>query len=69
MEFHPGVPSAPIQLGLLGDDLRNRQFPNAAYANIPAFQAADEFVDGSFYDPPAVGTFRQSQVASAPTVG
>ncbi|MDE2937045.1 MAG: hypothetical protein OXP37_09465 [Chloroflexota bacterium] len=69
MEYHPGDPGDPIKLGLLGDDLRNRQFPNAAYANIPAFQAADEFVDGSFYDPPAVGTFKQSRDSSPATVG
>lgn len=68
MEYHPSDPDDPIKLGLLGDDLRNRQFPNAAYANIPAFQAAEEFVDGSFYEPPAVGTFRQAQ-AAPPTVG
>jgi hypothetical protein len=69
MEFHPGDPGDPIKLGLLGDDLRNRQFPNAAYANIPAFQAAEEFVEGSFYVPPAVGTFRQTRAASPSTVG
>lgn len=66
MEYHPNDPGDPIKLGLLGDDLRNRQFPNAAYANIPAFQAAEEFVDGSFYEPPAVGTFRQTQAATPP---
>ena len=69
MEYHPGDPGDPIKLGLLGDDLRNRQFPNAAYASIPAFQAADEFVTGSFYDPPAVGAYRQPQGGSSPTVG
>lgn len=68
MEYHPGDPGDPIKLGLLGDDLRNRQFPNAAYANIPAFQAAEEFVAGSFYEPPAVGTFRQAE-AEPPPVG
>lgn len=62
MEFHPGDPGDPIKLGLLGDDLRNRQFPNAAFANIPAFQAAEEFIDGSFYTPPAVGTVARPQV-------
>ncbi len=27
MEYHPDDPGDPIKLGLLGDDLRNRQFP------------------------------------------
>ena len=66
-EYHPGVPAAPIQLGLLGDDLRNLQFPNAAFANIPAFQAADKLIRGSFYSPPAVGTVALAD-SPAPTV-
>ncbi len=68
-EYHPGVPTAPVQLRLLGDDLRNLQFPNAAFANIPAFQAAGEFNRGSFYTPPAVGSVALAASVASTAVG
>ena len=69
MEFHPGDPGDPIKLGLLGDDLRNRQFPNAAFASIPAFQAAPRFVNGSFFEPAAVATASQTANPTQASVG
>ncbi len=63
LEFHPGVPGDPIQLRLLGDDLRNQQFPNAAFAQLPPFQAAAELPDGAFFTP---GTVTVTQAATVP---
>ena len=40
MEYHPDTPSAPVQLRLLGDDLRDKNYPNAGWQSNPAFQPA-----------------------------
>src|SRR5579862_7119440 len=39
LEYHPDTPDTPVQLRLLGDDLRDRNYPNNAWQSIPAFQA------------------------------
>ena len=40
MEYHPETPSAPVQLRLLGDDLRDKNYPDAGWQSISAFQPA-----------------------------
>lgn len=67
IEFHPGDPGDPIKLRLLGDDLRNQQFPNASFAGLTPFQAATRLPNGSFYIPEAVSA--TAVAASNPNVG
>lgn len=45
-EHHPG---AGVRLRLLGDDLRNRLYPNNAWQRIAAFNAAAALTDGQTY--------------------
>jgi len=45
-EHHPG---AGVRLRLLGDDLRNRLYPNDAWQRIAAFNAAAALTDGVAY--------------------
>lgn len=50
MEFHPGDPE-PVKLRLLGDDLRNRLYPNESFAAYASFNAAARLVEGQTYSP------------------
>ena len=50
MEYHPGDPE-PVKLRLLGDDLRNRLYPNQTFAAYASFNAADRLVVGQTYTP------------------
>ena len=50
MEYHPGDPE-PVKLRLLGDDLRNRLYPNESFAAYASFNAADRLVVGQTYTP------------------
>lgn len=45
-EYHPGDASAPVQLALLGDALRDRRYPDGSWQQIRAFQPAQPDVDG-----------------------
>ena len=45
-EHHPG---SGVRLRLLGDDLRNRLYPNNAWQRIAAFNAATALTDGQTY--------------------
>ena len=67
MEFHPAGPGDLVKLRLLGDDLRNRQFPNASFAGLTPFQAATRLPNGSFFIPEAVSA--TAVAASNPNVG
>ncbi|MCY3912682.1 MAG: hypothetical protein OXG43_05480 [Chloroflexi bacterium] len=46
LEHHPG---AGVRLRLLGDDLRNRLYPNDTWQRISAFNAAAPLTDGAEY--------------------
>ena len=50
MEYHPGDPE-PVKLRLLGDDLRNRLYPNESFAAYASFNAAERLVAGQTYTP------------------
>ncbi|MBM4436148.1 MAG: cytochrome c [Actinobacteria bacterium] len=50
VEFHPGDP-APVKLRLLGDDLRNRHYPNKSYEAFASFKAAPPVAVGASYVP------------------
>ena len=50
MEYHPGDPE-PVKLRLLGDDLRNRIYPNESFAAYASFNAAERLVAGQTYTP------------------
>ena len=50
MEYHPGDPE-PVKLRLLGDDLRNRLYPDGSFAAYASFNAADWLVVGQTYTP------------------
>ena len=45
LEYHPDNPQ-PVQLLLLGDELRNRLYPDRAYAAFASFNSAEPLVDG-----------------------
>lgn len=46
-EYHSDS-SAPVQLRLLGDDLRDHEFPNDSWRSLPAFQPANPVYVGQF---------------------
>ena len=50
MEYHPGDPE-PVKLRLLGDDLRNRLYPDGSFAAYASFNAADRLSAGQTYTP------------------
>ncbi len=50
MEYHPDVPSDPIQLRLLGDDLRDLTYPNQAWKFFRSFRGASALSQGAAYD-------------------
>ncbi len=52
-EFHPGTPD-PVRLQLLGDALRDAQFPDRSWRNLPAFLASDPLSSGDPYSPARV---------------
>ena len=52
-EFHPGK-DEPVKLRLLGDDLRNAQFPNGSWRDFEPFLAVTEMTKGQIYRPPTV---------------
>ena len=75
LEHHPG---AGVRLRLLGDDLRNRLYPNDAWQQIAAFNAAAALTDGQAYavevvnlTPPPAPTPTAGAVtpAATPTAG
>ena len=75
LEYHPG---AGVRLRLLGDDLRNRLYPNNAWQQIGAFNAATALTDGQAYavevvdlTPPPAPTPTAGAVtpAATPTAG
>ncbi len=47
-EFHPDTPNAPVELRLLGDDLRDSLYPNASWKQINAFGPAIAETRGQF---------------------
>ena len=51
-EYHPNVPSNPVQLALLGDTLRDLLVRD--HASQPAFAAAGRLLDGIRYVPPVI---------------
>lgn len=51
-EYHPGVPSDPVQLALLGDTLRDRLVRD--HTRERAFAAAGILIDGERYVPPVI---------------
>ncbi|MDE2990694.1 MAG: hypothetical protein OXU21_06490 [Chloroflexota bacterium] len=74
-EHHPG---AGVRLRLLGDDLRNRLYPNESWRRIVAFNAAAALTDGQTYNveivdltPPPAPTPTAGAVtpAATPTAG
>lgn len=42
MEYHPETPGTPVQLRLLGDDLRDKNYPNSGWQSNSAFQPAGQ---------------------------
>ena len=50
MEFHPGDPN-PVKLRLLGDDLRDRIYPNRQWETFVSFGPAAAVVIGADYVP------------------
>ena len=48
MEYHPGDP-LPVKLGLLGRDLRDRQYPGQSYAALTSFGSAPPVTVGQVY--------------------
>ncbi|GEM_PF-351860 len=48
MEYHPETPGTPVQLRLLGDDLRDKNYPNNSWQSITAFQASKPVTGGQF---------------------
>ncbi len=63
-EHHPGE---GVRLRLLGDDLRNRLYPNDAWQQIAAFNAAAALTDGQTYAVEIVDTVPAP--AATPTAG
>ena len=63
-EHHPGE---GVRLRLLGDDLRNRLYPNDAWRQIAAFNAAAALTDGQTYAVEIVDTVPAP--AATPTAG
>ncbi len=59
MEYHPGDPE-PVKLRLLGDDLRNRLYPNESFAAHASFNAADPLAQGQTYVPERIERDPQS---------
>lgn len=45
-EYHPEDPTAPVQLRLLGDDLRDKLYPGGSWRAIPAFRPATADIAG-----------------------
>ncbi|MCY3959695.1 MAG: hypothetical protein OXG65_15600 [Chloroflexi bacterium] len=54
MEHHPQNPEAPVQLRLLGDDLRDQKYPARAWANFGAFRAAVALTAGQAFTPSVI---------------
>ena len=50
MEYHPGDPE-PVKLRLLGDDLRNRLYPDGSFAAYASFNSAERLSEGQTYTP------------------
>ena len=48
MEYHPGDP-LPVKLGLLGNDLRDRRYPNQSYAALASFGSVPPLTEGQVY--------------------
>ncbi|MDE2815317.1 MAG: hypothetical protein OXM03_07455 [Chloroflexota bacterium] len=68
-EHHLGDPE-PVKLRLLGDDLRNLNYPNSSWRTYAAFRAAAALTPGQRYTIPRVTrghTARGQPVAAAPT--
>ncbi len=59
MEYHPGDPE-PVKLRLLGDDLRNRLYPNESFAAYASFNAAERLAEGQTYVPERIERSVQS---------
>ena len=59
MEYHPGDPE-PVKLRLLGDDLRNRLYPNESFAAYASFNAAERLPEGQTYVPERIEREGQS---------
>ncbi len=54
MEFHPLSAEAPVQLRLLGDDLRDQKYPAGAWATFGAFRAAVPLTAGQAFTPTVI---------------
>ncbi len=59
MEYHPGDPE-PVKLRLLGDDLRNRLYPNESFAAYAGFKAAERLAQDQTYVPERIEREGQS---------
>src|SRR5712692_939388 len=46
MEYHPDTPGTPVQLRLLGDDLRDKNYANGGWKSNLAFEPASEITAG-----------------------
>ncbi len=71
LEYHPG---AGVRLRLLGDDLRNRRYPNDAWQQFAAFNAAEPLGNDQAYElevveyaPPPTTTATAAPAAIIPT--
>ena len=51
LEFHPGDPTQPVKVYLLGHDVRDRLYPNQLHAAIASFGPATALSVGQVYTP------------------
>lgn len=63
-EYHPG---RGVRLRLLGDDLRNRRYPDDAWRDFAAFNAASPLTDGQEYRPEVVEYTRPAPITPTPS--
>ena len=51
LEYHPADTSQPVKLRLLGDDVRDRLYPNQTYRAYNSFGSSIPLAKGQFYSP------------------
>ena len=51
LEYHPADTSEPVKLRLLGDDVRDRLYPNQTYRAYDSFGSSIPLAKGQFYSP------------------
>ena len=67
IEYHPLDPQDPVKLRLLGDDLRDRRFPEGAWRSFSAFNGATAVTAGQVYTPQIVHYTPPSPTPAAAT--